>query len=98
MTAAVDGPWPAEGNGGQWVRYGVNVGQNIYGVVNVHPSVQSDGMPRQRRKRTSPVSAKRHASVRARLTAMAGAVDRAAAALSAVGKTKPVIRPDRRQQ
>lgn len=71
-------PWRERGDS-QWADYGVNVGHAVYGGIHFHPPAARS--PR-RNGTAHPAGSTWHAAVRAALTDLARACDRAAAALA----------------
>ncbi|MBL1085909.1 hypothetical protein JK359_28745 [Streptomyces actinomycinicus] len=69
----------------QWADYGVNVGGDVLGTINIYPAAPAGAAARFPDGRTRPLSATRHAAARAALAALARACARAVAALAAAG-------------
>ncbi|ANH94492.1 hypothetical protein A8713_27655 [Streptomyces sp. SAT1] len=76
-------------DGIQWAGFGVNVGHGMYGDIHIHPSIPANGRPHGRRRTLSPISAARHAEVRSALVTLVQACERAVAALSSTGLSRP---------
>lgn len=95
MTAPYERTLRPEARSNQWTDYGVTVGHDVYGSIHIHPPVPPGRPPRSRSESVSPMSAVRHEAVRAALTALVGACERAAAALSSAALWAPESnRPD----
>ncbi|MGW7188022.1 hypothetical protein [Streptomyces sp. NPDC054838] len=73
------------GDSTQWADYGVNVGHDVHGVINVYLPSTAVRTPWCRTQGASPISEKRHAAARSALTALGSACELAAAALSYAG-------------
>ncbi|MEU8030927.1 hypothetical protein AB0C13_20170 [Streptomyces sp. NPDC049099] len=82
------------GDGTQWADFGVNVGGDVHGTINIYPATSTGTAAQSRDERARSVSATRHASVRSALAALARACARAMAALSAAGPPRPDRRSD----
>ncbi|GAB1338984.1 hypothetical protein ACE1SV_55740 [Streptomyces sp. E-15] len=83
-----------DGDGTQWADFGVNVGGDVHGTINIYPAGPA---ARSRDPEARPVPAARPASVRSAvdaLAALARACEQAMAALSAAGPPWPDRRSD----
>ncbi|MFG3282244.1 hypothetical protein [Streptomyces sp. NPDC048111] len=77
------------GDSTQWADYGVNVGHDVHGVINVYLPHIAARTAWCRIQGASPISGKRHAAARSALTALGSACELAATALSYVGLMGP---------
>ncbi|MFJ4677870.1 hypothetical protein [Kitasatospora sp. NPDC088783] len=70
----------------QWADYGVNVGHAVYGDIHIHPIAAAVGPPGHRPDATGPAWAVRRAALGTAFRSFARACERAAAALSSIGR------------
>lgn len=86
MTAANDPSHRRERRDNQWVDYGVNVGNAVYGGIHFHRPV-TRAASSDRHGKAHPARLERHAAVRSALADLARACGRVAVAMS-------YLRPD----
>lgn len=94
MTAPYKDSLRPEGSGNQWADYGVNVGNDVYGDIHIHPPTQAGGPSWPWPETASPVSVTRHEALRSALAGLVRACEQAVAALASAGLTGPERRSD----